>query len=793
MTSYETSSISRFVQAPPSDEEARTEITNASVETLGDVARAIFNVRRPHYLTYSRKVFIPLTQLCRDVCHYCTFAKTPKRVEAPYMSLEAVLTEVRRAKSLGCNEALLTLGERPEDRYEAARKALDEMDCKTTLDYVERVAGAIYTETGLLPHVNAGNMNEDQMRRMREVSPSMGLMLESASERLCAPGMPHFGSPDKNPVVRLQTIETAGRLQVPFTTGLLIGIGETRLERIEALIALRDIHARYGHLQEIIIQNFRPKPDTLMRDAPPASTQELLWTISAARVIFGAEMKIQAPPNLSATELDTLATSGIDDWGGVSPVTPDYVNPEAPWPEIELLAECAERAGFALVERLTVYPDFVQDGERWISPNIRPGVLRLSDSGGLARPDRWVAGQGENPPAIGYKRGGGRHGVSVDPAIVRTVKRFACGEATSAEDLSTLFEARRAADLTYICEAADEMRAETVGDTVTYVINQNINYTNRCTYSCGFCAFSRSPMANAHRDRPYQMSTDQIQEIALAAAARGATEICLQGGIHASYTGETYIGILRAVRGVLPDIHLHAFTPLEVSHGAETLGLSVREYLGILKSEGLNTLPGTAAEILDDEVRAILCPDKINTQGWLDVMRDAHGLGLQSTATIMFGHVDRPIHWARHLLRLRALQAETGGFTEFVPLPFVAEAAPIFVKGDARMGPTHREAVLVHAVARIALFGLIDNIQASWVKMGPEGAAGLLSSGVNDLGGTLMNESITRAAGAQHGQEMTVENMRALIYRAGRIPRQRTTAYGTPTERTMYATESVHA
>lgn len=770
-----------FLDRLPTGEEARRVLSNLTLSELTRLARSSAGERQAHFLTYSRKVFLPLTQLCRDVCHYCTFAKTPKRISAPFMSVDAAVASARRAKELGCKEALLTLGEQPEQRYESARAALGSLGFETTLDYVEHVAKQILQQTGLLPHVNAGNMNEAQMRRMRDVSPSMGLMLESTSTRLCEPGMPHYGSPDKSPDARLRTLEVAGRLMVPFTTGLLVGIGETRLERIDTLLAIREIHACYGHIQEIIIQNFRPKPDTLMRDVLAPPVDELLWTIAAARIIFGADMNIQAPPNLSALDLDALAVSGINDWGGVSPLTPDYVNPEAPWPEIDKLVEISERAGFALVERLTVYPNYVRNAQSWISPSVRPGVLRLSDGFGLARPDHWVTGQSERMPALSSSINPARRsGQSVDPQVAQTVARFARGEVASAADLANLFEVRRSSEFKYICHAADELRSRVIGDDVTYVINQNINYTNRCTYTCGFCAFSRSPMTNAHRDKPYQMSSGQIREVALAAAQRGATEICLQGGIHASYTGETYIEILRAVRAVLPDIHLHAFSPLEVSHGAKTLGLSVMDYLETLKAEGLNTLPGTAAEILDDKVRAVLCPDKIKTDEWLDVMRTAHRLGLRSTATIMFGHVDGYFDWARHLLRVRALQEETGGFTEFVPLPFVAAAAPIFAKGRSRMGPTYREVVLMHALSRIALHGQIDNVQASWVKVGPEVATELLNAGVNDFGGTLMSESITRAAGAQHGKEMTVERIRGLIESVGRTARQRNTVYGKP-------------
>ena len=752
----------------------------APLESVCAAARSSRDLAHAGRVSYSRKVFIPLTRLCRDVCHYCTFAQTPRHLDAPFLLPEQVLEIAEAGADAGCHEALFTLGDRPEDRYRAARDALSELGHDSTLAYLEAMARLVFERTGLLPHLNPGLMSADELGRFRRVSVSSGIMLESVSERLCEKGGPHYGSPDKRPGRRLETLHAAGEAAVPFTTGILIGIGETRRERVESLLALRAAHERHGHIQEVIVQNFRAKPGTLMAEAPEPSLAEHCFSIAMARLVFGPRMNVQAPPNLQPDALAALVDAGINDWGGVSPVTPDHVNPEAPWPHLRELERETNATGRELVQRLAVYPDYCRDRARWLDPVFHAPVLDRIDASGFVRDTQWTAGAASIPADAAARRGASGARSS---GVRQVLARVAGGEALDEAEVIRLFEAR-GPDFAQVCEAADRLRARRAGDEVSYVVTRNINYTNVCYFKCGFCAFSKGKLSENLRGRPYDLAHEEIARRSEEAWARGATEVCMQGGIHPEYTGETYLEICRTVKAAAPGIHVHAFSPLEVWQGAATLDLDLATYLDRLKAAGLGSLPGTAAEILDDEVRAVLCPDKIRTGQWLEVMETAHRAGLRSTATIMFGHVDNPRSWARHLLRVREVQARTGGFTEFVPLAFVHMEAPIYLRGRARRGPTYREAVLMHAVARLVLDPHITNIQTSWVKMGPDGARACLEAGANDLGGTLMNESITRAAGASHGEEMAPERMEALIRSLGRRPRQRTTLYAsTPPER----------
>ncbi len=764
--------------ALPSDREILSLATMQDTADLAEVAGTLRDQGHGQLITYSRKVFIPLTKLCRDVCHYCTFAQTPGKLEQVFMPVEEVLQLCREGAAMGCQEALFTLGEKPELRYGAAREALKEMGYSSTLDYVRDVAQRVLEETGLLPHINAGCMNAEEIASLRRVSASMGIMLESASERLTEQGMPHYGSPDKIPAVRLETMELAGQAQVPFTSGILIGIGETRRERLESLLAIREVHLRHGHLQEIIVQNFRAKPGTLMASAPEPDLDELLWTIAAARLVFGPDMSIQAPPNLSPGVLPQLVAAGINDWGGVSPLTPDHVNPEAPWPHLDNLARETAAAGKFLDQRLTVYPAYARQPARWLDPALHSAVLRQSDACGYARRDGWVPGEEREIPVVERALLDDMpRDIQVSGRLREIVDRCRHGAELDVADVERLF-ASRGADFSWVVQQADALRREVVGDAVSYVVNRNINYTNVCYFKCQFCAFSKGKQSENLRGRPYDISGEEIARRCSEAWERGGTEVCMQGGIHPDYTGQTYLDIVRTVREATPGMHIHAFSPLEVWQGAQTLDIPVKTFLQQLRDAGLNTLPGTAAEILHDDVRATLCPDKLNSHEWLEVMEAAHDLGLRTTATIMYGHIESTEHWAHHLLSIRQLQQRSGGFTEFVPLPFVHMEAPMYLKGRARRGPTFREAVLMHAVARLVFHGLIDNIQASWVKMGEEGVSACLQAGVNDLGGTLMNESITRAAGSGHGQEWSPQQMEAHIRRLGRTPRMRTTLYG---------------
>ncbi len=729
-------------------------------------ARAVRDATTGSRITYSPKVFIPLTMLCRDKCGYCTFAQPPARLDAPYLTPEQVLTIARRGAEAGCHEALFTLGERPELRYPAAAEWLATNGYGSTIDYLAAMGQLVLDETGLLPHANAGALFPDELARLRSVAPSQGMMIETLRDDLEC----HRGSPDKTPARRLATLDAAGELAIPFTTGILVGIGEDAIDRVRALEAIAESHARHGHVQEVIVQNFLPKPGTGMHREPPCPHDDYVQAIALARLILPADVHVQAPPNLS-DDFGVLLDAGIDDWGGVSPVTADHVNPERPWPALERLREVTEARGFALAPRLTIYPEFALRPHSFLDEALRFPVLDRSDAEGLARDDRWYSGHEDPPPLLvpGRPSAGGPVGEVLAGALL--------GQELGVEEITTLFEAR-GPEVAAVAQVADDFRRADVGDVVTYVQNRNINYTNVCTFKCRFCGFSKGPLSLNLRGNPYLLTLDEIADRVREAWELGATEVCLQGGIHPDFDGDYYIDVTRAVKQAAPDIHVHGFTALEVTEGAKRLGEPLAAYLQRLMAAGLKTLPGTAAEILDDEMRALLCPDKIDTEEWLEAHRTAHSVGLRSNVTIMYGAIENPVHWARHIVRTRDLQHETGGFTEFVPLPFVHMAAPMYIQRKARRGPTFREALLMHAVGRIAYRGAIDNIQVSWVKMGRSGVTQCLGAGVNDLGGTLMDENISRAAGASHGQMMQADDFRHIVEPLGRTLEQRTTLYG---------------
>jgi FO synthase len=789
---------------------------------------------RPGVITYSRKVFIPLTRLCRDRCGYCTFATVPHRLESPYLGPDEILEIARQGAALGCKEALFTLGDRPEDRWNAAREWLDEAGYDDTLSYVRAMAIRVLEETGLLPHLNPGVLTWRDFQRLKPVAPSMGMMLETTATRLFTEkGGPHFGSPDKDPAVRLRVLEDAGRCNVPFTTGILIGIGETTAERADALFAIRQTMREYGAVQEVIVQNFRAKPDTKMRDTPDAELEELAATIAVARLVLGPKARIQAPPNLVDSQYELMLRAGIDDWGGVSPLTPDHVNPERPWPQIDDLSARTAAAGFTLRERLTIYPEYVRRGEPWLDPRLSAHVAALSDEQGLAREDVRPEGLPWQEPDGGFMEATGRTDLHVEidttgrtadrrddfdevygdwealrariPAAAGPGRDLADGRggvprrfdgdvraalAAAERDPGGLSDEHALAllhadgpELDAVALLADDLRKDAVGDDVTYIVTRNINFTNVCYTGCRFCAFAqRRTDADA-----YTLSLRQVGDRADEAWAAGATEICMQGGIHPDLPGTAYFDLAREVKRRAPGIHLHSYSPMEVVNGASRTDLSVREWLTGAKEAGVDSLPGTAAEILDDDVRWVLTKGKLPTEQWVEVVTTAHEVGIPTTSTMMYGHVDTPAHWVAHLKLLRGIQERTGGFTEFVLLPFVHHNAPIYLAGLARPGPTARENRAVHALARILLHGAIDNIQCSWVKLGDELCAQVLQGGVNDLGGTLMEETISRMAGSENGSFKTMSSLEEIAARAGRPARQRTTTYGRVPEERMEA------
>ncbi|MBM35932.1 MAG: 7,8-didemethyl-8-hydroxy-5-deazariboflavin synthase [Acidimicrobiaceae bacterium] len=771
------------------------ELLDQPLGELLSIASSIRDVAHGTRVTYSPKVFIPLTMLCRDKCGYCTFAQPPARLDHPYLEPEEVLEIARHGATQGCHEALFTLGERPEIRYPVAQDWLQQNGFESTVHYLVEMCRLVRDETGLLPHANAGALFPEELRALREVSPSQGMMLESLNEDLLC----HRGCPDKEPERRLATLKAAGELEIPFTTGLLIGIGETIQDRVNSLLAIRDSHRSFGHIQEVIIQNFLPKIGTAMQKEPPCPPDEYLQAIALARILLPPEIHLQAPPNLS-DDFGGLLDAGIDDWGGVSPVTADHVNPERPWPDLDLLQEVTEARGFALAPRLTIHPEYALAPNRWLDSANRFPVLDRSDAEGLGRddpgsqmPEKTMenrdAGSGadvlvaDENSTQWYSGGASYSPITLVPsqsfargAVKEVLDGVLLGQEVGADEIVTLFGAR-GPEVTAVAEVADQLRRDAVGDTVTWVHNRNINYTNVCTFKCRFCGFSKGPLSLNLRGTPYMLTLGDIQERVIEAAQLGATEVTLQGGIHPSFDGDYYIDVCKAIQDVVPDMHLHGFTALEVIEGAKRLDQTLIEYLLRLKEAGLKSLPGTAAEVLDDEVRDILCPDKISTDEWLECHEAAHSVGLHSNITIMFGSIEQPRHWANHIVKTRSLQKRTGGFTEWIPLPFVHMASPIYLQKQARRGPTFRETLLMHSIGRIAYLGLIDNVQVSWVKIGAEGAKQILMAGANDLGGTLMDENISRAAGAQHGQGLVERDFRDIAEPLGRVLRQRTTSY----------------
>ena len=795
-------------------------LLHARGEFLDDLLASASRVRdagldaagRPGVVTYSRKVFIPLTRLCRDRCGYCTFATVPGRLPAPYLSPDEVLDIARRGADLGCKEALFTLGDRPEDRWRQAREWLDERGYEDTLSYVRAMAIRVLEETGLLPHLNPGVLTWQDFQRLKPVAPSMGMMLETTARRLFTePGGPHYASPDKDPEIRLRVLEDAGRSAVPFTTGLLLGIGETPAERVESLFAIRRVAREYGGIQEVIVQNFRAKPDTRMRGVPDAELDDLAATIAVARLVLGPSMRIQAPPNLVDEQYALMLRAGIDDWGGVSPLTPDHVNPERPWPQIDELAARTADGGFRLAERLTIYPRYVRSGEPWLDPRVVPHVAALADPRtGLAREDAVPRGIGWQEPDGGWAASGrtdlhvtidtaGRTGDRRDDfdsvygdwselrhrldrrapetfdADVRAALAHAADDPAGVTDDEALaLLAADGPDLEAVCALADDVRRDTVGDDVTYVVTRNINFTNVCYTGCRFCAFAqRRTDADA-----YTLSLEQVGDRVDEAWEAGATEVCMQGGIHPDLPGTAYFDLAAEVKRRRPGMHVHAFSPMEVVNGAARTGTTVRDWLVRAREAGVDSLPGTAAEILDDDVRWVLTKGKLPASAWIEVVTTAHALGIPTTSTMMYGHVDTPRHWVAHLRTLARIQSETGGFTEFVLLPFVHQSAPIYLAGLARPGPTPRENRAVHAVARLLLHGRIDNIQCSWVKLPAETLRQVLRGGVNDVGGTLMEETISRMAGSEQGSFKTISELEAMVAEVGRSARQRETTYG---------------
>lgn len=734
---------------------------------------------RPGVITYSRKVFVPLSTLCRDRCHYCVFVDTPgqllKKHKPAYMSPEQVLAVVRQGQTMGCKEVLLTLGDRPEERWPEARAWLDEHGFASTLDYVAHVARLVTAETGLLAHANPGVMSAEELRMLRPVAPSMGMMLETTSRALYEqPGQVHYGSPDKDPAVRLAVIEDAGRERIPFTTGILVGIGETLRDRAESLVAIREAHERHRHVQEVIVQNFRAKPRTAMQGAPDASVLEYVAAVAVARLVLGPRMRVQVPPNLSdPAELDLLVRAGADDWGGVSPLTADHVNPERPWPHLSELAERTAALGFELRERLTAQPEFVLDAETWIDPALRPAVAALADAEtGLAAAPRSAdpvkaAGRTASSPAGTAESRRSVPPVShraVPPVSHRAVLRLA--EAAAADPLAldddewtALLEAT-GDDLDALAATADDVRRYTVGEAVTLVVNRNL---------------TSSGLRPAPTDDPTTFTLDDAGAIAADAWDLGATEICVQGLLPGDADPAGYLDLARAITAAAPGIHLHAYRPQDVRDLADRSGMSLDGALAALREAGVDTVPGTGVKVLSERVRALVAPGDLEIDRWIEGITAAHRAGFRSTSVLFYGHVETAAERIAHLRRLREIQGETGGFTEFVPIPLPGPSGGVpLVAGRAAIDE-HRAMV---AVSRLLLSGSIPHVQIPWTRLGREASVVLLQSGGDDLGGTLLDGRVKPEAGIEHGLELPVADAAALAARMFRPFRLRTTTYG---------------
>lgn len=759
---------------------ARGDDLDALLDAAGRVRDAGLAARgRAGVVTYSRKVFVPVTHLCRDRCHYCVFVDTPgglaRRGIAPYMEADEVVALAAQGAALGCREALFTLGDRPEDRWPAAREWLDARGYASTVEYLHHLGTRVLAETGLLPHMNPGVMTWGELQRLRPVSPSMGMMLETTSRDLWAVrGNVHYGSPDKDPAVRLRVLADAGRSRVPFSTGLLLGIGETYADRVQTVLAIRDVHARFGHVQETIVQNFRAKPRTAMQGAPDLGTQEYVAAVAVTRLLLGPDAVVQAPPNLTdAGELALLLRAGVDDWGGVSPLTPDHVNPERPWPHLDDLARLTAASGFTLRQRLTVHAPYVHDRERWLDPALHAHVAAHADPAGLADEQAPVRGLPWRPVVLAGTAADGT-GTGGPAVLVDDVRRAL---ARAEDDPAGLTDAQYAtllgadgADLEALTVLADAVRADVVGAELTYVVNRNLDATL---------------WRGDGDERPDALGPAEVAALVDEAWSLGATEICAQGAVPASAGPEGYLDLARAVKAARPGVHLHAFRPAEVDDGARRTGTTRAAYAAALRDAGVDTVPGTGARILDDTLRAVLSDgQEVSVADWLDLVAAAHRAGLRSTSTLVYGHLEGPEHVVRHLRLLAALQDATGGFTELIPMPFVPGDAPPHVARLTRGGPSPRETRAVHAVARLALHGRVDHVQAAWPKLGVDGALAVLAGGADDLGGVLLDGTLRPDAGPEQGLQLTEADVARVAATLGRRVRRRSTTYGTPTTTT---------